>query len=709
MLIKRLYNNKLLSVRSYNICKYNGLFTISDLIQFYNKHSTFSKLRNCGRKSNNELTRIYQGYKESVFAKNDFNTESTFLKLNLNTLQEKVVNTFILNKITRLKVRSKNAISKHLDKRIEFKQYLNSFFNVDTFQVELMSNIGKSSILEIEQHLDEIKEFSIKTSNINNVQELLSILNFFSIQNLFSINIIPQSIQNSRSVVEIFNFLFSQNVLAKGKYNKIFKDSIRIYHSKQPLSLNELVTKYHYSRERIRQLRNRFFDETYKTLLVLKRFEDNTISNLNLNKADNILNITSKLRRQINIDYNIDFSTGFIKYIISVYKSDYYSIVGNLQDVLIPKEINYRNRHNWKDIYLVKNNIISQIDITSMINNISLKTTEKINKTYKINFKDYLTKFLKNNNSKLIEEIKDDCEKIINKELNMFIDSEGNLIFQQNMLKFGYQYAYEALEVLSKSSSVEEITQKIYDLFPQYKTNDMKVRSCLIRKNGFVPIGRSSNFGLKKWEGQLEGFKGGTIRSIVKEYLDSKMSPIHISKITKYVKKYRKKTNERSILTNLRLDDSKVFIFFKESHVGVIEKCYDEWENEFTSTWDESFQQLKFFLKHNKNVKSIINGEYNSLYMWLNTQKAQYKRGVYSEERLMKLKDIGIDLKAEKEFADWKKDVKQLANFVKTNGVYPTRNQEVHLSFVHERLKIRYKENKLSQDQLELLKSLDLL
>jgi len=114
--------------------------------------------------------------------------------------------------------------------------------------------------------------FINKISKIHNTQELLSILNLFSIQNLFSINIIPQHIQKSRSVVEIFYFLLSQNVLPKGKYNKIFKDSIRIYQSKQPLSLNELEKKYPYSRERIRQIRIRFFHETEKTLLALKNF-----------------------------------------------------------------------------------------------------------------------------------------------------------------------------------------------------------------------------------------------------------------------------------------------------------------------------------------------------------------------------------------------------------------------------------------------------
>ena len=238
----------------------------------------------------------------------------------------------------------------------------------------------------------------------------------------------------------------------------------------------------------------------------------------------------------------------------------------------------------------------------------------------------------------------------------------------------------------------------------------MKIRSYLTRKNGFVPIGRSSNFGLKKWEGQLEGFKGGTIRSIVAEYLDSKLTPIHISKITKYVKKYRETTSKKSILSSLKSDPSNIFIFFKDSHVGVIEKNYGQWANEYTSSWDERFQQLKLFLgdKNNK-LKPILNGKSNPLYMWLNNQKTQYKSGVYSEERLMKLKDIGIDLKAKSKLKDWTKDVKQLANFVKTNGVYPTKSQEAQLSLIHERLKIEYEKNKLSKDQLELLKSLDLI
>ena len=72
-------------------------------------------------------------------------------------------------------------------------------------------------------------------------------------------------------------------------------------------------------------------------------------------------------------------------------------------------------------------------------------------------------------------------------------------------------------------------------------------------------------FGLKKWENELEDFKGGTIRSISTEFLEQSDNPKHISEITEYVLKYRPNSNEKSIYYNLRIEESETFSFFKNS------------------------------------------------------------------------------------------------------------------------------------------------
>ena len=39
------------------------------------------------------------------------------------------------------------------------------------------------------------------------------------------------------------------------------------------------------------------------------------------------------------------------------------------------------------------------------------------------------------------------------------------------------------------------------------------------REHGFVPISRTSVYGLSIWKDEFENFHGGTIREIIREYL----------------------------------------------------------------------------------------------------------------------------------------------------------------------------------------------
>jgi len=66
MTIDKIYKREEISARSYNICKDNGLHSVSDLKRYYHQNNSFDKLRNCGRKSNEELIEICNKYQEEL-------------------------------------------------------------------------------------------------------------------------------------------------------------------------------------------------------------------------------------------------------------------------------------------------------------------------------------------------------------------------------------------------------------------------------------------------------------------------------------------------------------------------------------------------------------------------------------------------------------------------------------------------------------------
>ena len=204
------------------------------------------------------------------------------------------------------------------------------------------------------------------------------------------------------------------------------------------------------------------------------------------------------------------------------------------------------------------------------------------------------------------------------------------------------------------------------------------------RKNGFVPIGRKSVFGLKKWESELDNFKGGTIRDIVEEYLMQFAVPKHISEITKHVLKYRPKSNQYSILQNLKLDESGLYIFFKGSHIGLATKKYEsdfkkisEVKKTDRKTWEERFEMLQNFVSTEKRLP-FSNGEKEiKLYRWLNVQKSKQNKGKLSKNKVEKLDtllDKAPSVNGRRRLNSNEK-YQELISFVRNNHRLPSANK----------------------------------
>src|SRR5690606_14635764 len=139
----------------------------------------------------------------------------------------------------------------------------------------------------------------------------------------------------------------------------------------------------------------------------------------------------------------------------------------------------------------------------------------------------------------------------------------------RNTLKQVSEYAFEALEILGKPSNLSEIFKVINEKMPGVTKSEEALRGSIQRNPEIIYFGRSSTYGLKKWENETENIKGGTIRSIVIEYLEMFDSPKHITQITEYVSNFRERTYQRSIMDNLKADKSNVFIFLRQGFIGL--------------------------------------------------------------------------------------------------------------------------------------------
>lgn len=690
MTLDEIYRKEEISVRSYHVCKYNNLNSVKDLKEYYYKNKSFDKLRNCGRKSNEELIEICSKFQE-VYSKNqefEIKKENPLktIILELTRVQREVINSFILVNTNSLSVRSKNAISLHLKGNLSIKNFAEKILLSNNFTVNNIKNIGAKSIPELDIYITLIKDFLLDVSETENEKHLISLKNNFLIQRTFSLSKIPIEILESESIFLLTDFLLNQNALFDQTQTIIVKKALKIYLNQKELTLDGIAIEVNLTRERVRQIRKICLDDLFDKLLFIQNFNDDLFQKYNIDINSNQIEINSSVVDNINITNKTNLSREFITYILFAYSFDNFSLIGNIEDVLQPKYFNNRNRHNWNNFYLIEKEIVTEIDFNSLANDIDSRISDRIEESYSFSFKSYLSKFLTNSNIEILDIAFPIGEKIVNEEFELYLDLEENLIFKRNTNKQAYEYTYEALEQLGKPSKVKEIFEKVIELHPNYDTEEAKIRVSMKKKNGFVPIGRKSVFGLKKWEDELENFKGGTIRDIVEEYLSQFTTPKHISDITKHVLKYRPKSNQYSILQNLKLDESGLYIFFKGSQIGLLTKKYEdvfmkssELKKGIPKSWDESLEILNDFTKKEKRLpySSGCPESEKKLYRWFNIQTRKCYDGNLEKEKENLIAEINNKYPQinGKRRSNSSEKYKELIAFVKTYSRLPSANK----------------------------------
>lgn len=641
MTIEELYIDNKISVRALNACRTHRMQTVEELCKYYIKYGTFIKLKNCGRKSSEELVAICLEYKEVYVVDVE---EDSFP--DLTELQREIINSFIEINTGSLSKRSMNTINYYLDGNFKIKKLIESGLLDERFKFDYKNNTGVKTISELKNFTEKIRDFISNVIEIDDGKELNLLRNNLLIRSTFSISHIPREILETESIFALANFLFEQNAFFDKKATSILKLGLQLANNQTVYNISGITDKVNLSGERVRQIRKKCLGVFAEKLSFIQNFHDDLNEKYGLDITKDIIELDDEVTRRINKINSTNLSRGFITYIILAYLPDSFSAVGNYEDVLRQKKSNSCGRHNWNNFYLVKKEIASKFDFISLVDDISNRISDRINDSYSFNFKSYLSKFILNNHVDILNSMFPICEIIVNEEFEMYLDLNENITFKRNTYRQAHEYAYEALEHLGKESSVKAIFEKVIELYPNYNTDEAKIRVSMKRKNGFVPISRKSVFGLQKWESELDDFKGGTIRNMVEEYLMQFSVPKHISDIAEHVLKYRPKSNQYSILQNLKLDESGLYTFFKSSYIGLATKEYDshfkkilEAKKVNKKTWEERFEMLQSFVSFKKRLP-FSNGvleEEIKLYRWLNVQKNKQAKGKLAKNEVEKL------------------------------------------------------------------------
>ena len=278
MTIEEIYHYEDISVRSFNVCNDNELKNLNAILKHYCEHKTFGNLRNCGRKSNEELTSLclkYINYDSNHFAE-PLRLEKQLISTinNFTRTQREIVNTFIEINKNSLSNRSKNAITSFLNGNLKIRNISKRILTNDKFNFKDIKNVGTKTVTELRSFFDTIIDFIEKVAEVNNENELVALRNRFFFEKTFPTSSIPDEILKSQSIFSLVDFLISKNVIFDKNENIIFLRAFKIYDNITALTLDEIAEELNISRERVRQIRKAILEKLFSNLQFLKNLDD---------------------------------------------------------------------------------------------------------------------------------------------------------------------------------------------------------------------------------------------------------------------------------------------------------------------------------------------------------------------------------------------------------------------------------------------------
>jgi len=662
--IEQLKSAKNINPRSLDSCIENKMQNLQSIIIYFWANDDFLKLKNCGQKFNLELIELCRKYelrlrKSIVKIFGETPNKSLIQKINDYSIKQKSLFNHILHyRFSKLSVKSSNALIGYMQSDISIEGVIFILCHPES-ELRNIHHVGVSIISEINDFVNSLLELIDTVSNCPNEADInIHLFNSFLIQKFSLSQPIFDKIMGLRddfskglSIFRTLNVLIENGILFDDQERQLFTLGFNYYADSKVLPLDQLAKKIELSRKRIRQLRIILLNKLPVLFSFLSEIEMNTMNLYGIDLGKDYIDIEQDLINEMNRNEGTNFNSQFVLKILSILMPERFVLIGDEKSVLF--KMNTYGSFNWKNTYLISKKYTAVYDFEKLIENVAFRLSERIEEDYIFHFQAYLLDFQKENCRNLLENISQIAENILLNEFELWIDTYDNILFSHNTPKQVYEYSYHALEELGKPSKVDAIYQKVIELYPDYWTDKNSIRVSMRRDSGFVPIGKTGVFGLKKWETEIDDFKGGTIREIAEEFLKGQIEPQRIDEIAEFVNNYRN-TTSKNIYANLIKDEFKRFVFYRGFFIGLSGKKYslEKYglaikQNKKRKTWEQRFSDLQKFAEENDRLpKSTINVCERKLYTFMIVQLKKAKRGQIDDQKISRINELVLKYKS---------------------------------------------------------------
>jgi hypothetical protein len=336
----------------------------------------------------------------------------------------------------------------------------------------------------------------------------------------------------------------------------IFNNNYGFLEKSQKRTLQAIGDHYSITRERVRQISQKVPDKVFNAITKIARRFVNIDKHFDygLDLKKEIIVINQELVNQINSKENLTYTGKLYSLVFSGIFQRYFISTQSIEN-------------NYQHYYLVSRKYKEVFDFKAFINDIEEQTSVRKVNDIPVDLLTYLNHFVYPGQI-VNDRLKQICKRIATEEFGLGYD-KTNLLFRRNSLVKLSEHIINILETVGRPMKLTEICKELKTRSKRIPPNIESLRSSILSIDEVAAIGKTSTYALKSWD----MVKTGTIKELVKEFLESTTEPKHISEIAVYVNKFRK-TTDKNILSNLKLDKTNTYVFFKLGYIGLKYKQY---------------------------------------------------------------------------------------------------------------------------------------
>ncbi len=562
-LIFELLQRKEISVRAFTVCKYARLVNIRAILDYYKAHDDFMRLRNVGKKVNEELVTFCRNQlaPEARSATTAYEIEDDGLK-GLTNLQLSLLDTFAdvsYKKLTHYK--SISFVNLILKDNLSFTNIYSRLLVRKQEIITALPPFGKKVSKEILCFIIDVYHFySFITQNNNIYSAIDFVAKSMGLENL-EVGKNKHLINLLSKEDEFHLFKFIEALILKGKLLsprelEVFMSRSGFIKNHLPKRLKTIGDGLGITRERARQLakssEEKYFAYIRKLADVLHIITSFSGNWWQFN--EDLVVVDIKLCELWNKREDVKFSPLFYAHTLELLNAPGYRL------------FNLVNEENETIYFMVTEEICQIFDFADF----GKKTLETVRAYWReemeIAWTSYLMNFVRCDQvPNQLTRISDTCKIILHQTCSTHIHfkSPNILVLKRNFSVTLAEAVENILADKGEPMSLYEIYEIIIaeNIVPCAGVNPLR-RAISKKKHKFIYFGRRSVYGLKEWENNRADLKSGTIRRLVDEFLETAGEPRHIDAILLEVRRFRPSVSKRSLISNLQLrrDESLVYL-----------------------------------------------------------------------------------------------------------------------------------------------------